>query len=355
FLLNDLQGVHRLSSREENLARLRSSVREIQPGQKFEVKDFDPQDAEGIAALFYAVYGETIPVDSVYDPEHYIQANADRQMHHIVGRTASGDVVGLHAYFRNPPGKHIMELGSWIVLPSYRNTSLALRLVQHSLGNVPDYLGLHVVYTQNVCDHLISQKVTDRFKARSCAIELEAMPSRPDDAPDGAGGRISMIDAFLVRQDIPHAVRLPSVYAAVLEGMYASRGLQREFVEDDRPQGMSRSSVESMDAASLARMTVQAVGTDIAEHIGRFVLESPDRHIHQVVLPLWQPGVSVAVRAARSVGFFLGGLLPLWDDRDMLLMQKLRTEPDYSKVQLYTQEAKELLDLIAADRESLAT
>jgi hypothetical protein len=344
-----------MSSREENLARLRSSVREIAPGQKFEVMDFNQQDAQGIAALFYAVYGETFPVDSVYDPEHYIQANASGQMHHVVGRTASGEIVGLHAYFRNPPGKHIMELGSWIVLPSYRNTTLAGRILQRSLGDKPAHLGLHVVYTQNVCDHLISQKAADKYKFLSCAIELEAMPPRPEDAPEGAGGRISLIDSFIVRQDTPHAIRLPSVYADTLQGMYASRGLQREFLDDSQPLGMSRSSVESMEAASLARMTINAVGTDIAEHIGRFVLDYTDRHINQIVLPLCHPGVSLSVQAAREVGFFLGGLLPLWDDRDTLLMQKLLTEPDYSKVQLYTQEAKELLDLIAADSRSFAT
>ena len=344
-----------MSSREQNLARLRSSAREIAPGQKFEVKDFDPQDAQGIAALFYAVYGETFPIDSVYDPEHYIQANASRQMHHVVGRTVSGEVVGLHGYFRNPPGKHIMELGSWIVLPSYRKTTLAGRLLQRTLGDTPTHLGLHVIYTQNVCDHLISQKAADKYKFLSCAIELEAMPPRPEDAPEGAGDRISLIDAFIVRQDTPHAVRFPSAYADTLQGMYASRGLQREFVEDGQPQGMSCSSVESMDAASLAKMTIKVVGTDIAQHIGRFVLDYPDRHIYQIVLPLWHAGVSVAVQAARGVGFFLGGLLPLWDDRDMLLMQKLCTEADYSKIQLYTQEAKELLDLIAADRGSIAT
>ena len=289
---------------------MRRSVREIAPGQKFEVKDFDQQDAEGIAALFYAVYGETFPVDSVYDPEHYIQANADGQMHHVVGRTASGEVVGLHAYFRNPPGKHIMELGSWIVLPSYRKTSLSGRLLQRSLGDTPARLGLHVVYTQNVCDHLISQKAAEKYKFLSCAIEREAMPPRPEDAPEGAGGRISLIDAFIVRQDVPHAVRLPSAYADTLQGMYASRGLQREFVEDGQPHGMSRSSVESMDAASLARRTIEAVGTDIAEHIGRFVLDYPNRHIHQIVLSLCHPGVSLAVQAGREAGFFLCGLLP---------------------------------------------
>lgn len=344
-----------MSSREENLARLRGSVQEIAPGQAFEVKDFDPQDAQGIAALFYAVYGETFPVDAVYDPNHYIQANASGQMHHIVGLTESGQVVGMHAYFRNPPGKHIMEVGSWMVLPSYRNTTVGASLLQRSLVETPARLGLHVIYTQNVCDHLISQKMSDRYKFLSCAIELEAMPPRPEEASEGTRDRISLIAAFVLRQDTLHAVRLPTAYTDMLQGMYASRGLQREFVEDGQPQGMTRSSVESMDTASLAKMTVKALGTDIAEVIGRFVLDYPDRHIHQIVLPLWDPGVSLAVQAAREMGFFLGGLLPLWDDRDMMLMQKLRTEPDYSKVQLYTQEAKDLFDLIVADRGSIAT
>lgn len=349
-----LKGVSRMSTREENLARLRSSVREIAPGQEFEVQDFDPQDAQGIAALFYAVYGETFPVDSVYDPEHYIQANASRQTHHIVARTASGDIVGLHGYFHNPPGKHIMEIGSWMVLPSYRNTSVGGKLLERSLGEKADRLGLHVIYTQNVCDHLISQKAADRYHFISCAIELEAMPPRAGGAPEGTADRFSLIDAFIMRQDTPHAVHLPEDYADTLRDMYAARGMQREFLEGGRPQGMSGSSVEATAGASLARMTVKTVGTDIAEHIGRFMLDHPDMHIRQVVLPLWHPGISLAVRAAREAGFFLGGLLPLWDDRDMLLMQKLSTEPDISKIQLYTQEAKDLFDLIVADRESVA-
>jgi|GEM_PF-6170382 len=38
----------------------------------------------------------------------------------------------------------------------------------------------------------------------------------------------------------------------------------------------------------------------------------------------------------------------------MLLMQKLRTPPDYSRILLYTQEAKDLLDLVVRDRASLS-
>jgi hypothetical protein len=342
-----------MRSREENLARLRDAYREIAPGQKCAVKDFEPEDAQGIAALFYAVYGESFAIDSVYDPEQIIQGNASQQTNHVVGRTDSGEVVGVHALFRNPPGKHIMEVGSWIVLPAYRNTTMALRLAQRTIVELPARFGLNTVFTQNVCDHPVSQKTADKFNFTSCALELEAMPPRPQDAPGASEGRISLLDAFIIRRDIPHAVRLPMVYADALRRMYASRGLDREFVADGQPPNESRCSVEPMDAASLVKMTIDEVGSDIARHLARLERDYQDRHILHLVIPLWQPGVSLAVEAAREAGFFLGGLLPLWADRDMLLMQKLRAAPDYSRLHIHTQEAKDLSEVVIADRAAL--
>lgn len=45
--------------------------------------------------------------------------------------------------------------------------------------------------------------------------------------------------------------------------------------------------------------------------------------------------------------------MPLRADREMLRRQKLRSGPDYSTIQLYTQEARDLLAMIAADLASL--
>lgn len=342
-----------MRTREENLEMLRQSVREITPGQKFEVLDFAPEHAPGIAALFHAVYGDKFPVDSVYDPDQIIEANAHGQVRHIVGRTTSGDIVGLHALFRNPPGGNIMEAGSWIVLPSYRNTSLAVRMAQRTLTVKAIQLGLHVIHTQNVCDHVISQKVSDKFKLRTFALELEAMPARPDDEQGDSAGRITLADAFQVLQDSPHGLRIPDVYADALGRLYAAHGLHREFLADGPPQGDTLESAQIMEVASLARLTVESIGRDIADRLVRFEADHSGRLIRQLVLPLWQPGVSEAVRAARAAGYFLGGLLPLWNDRDMLLMQKLRSAPDYSRIQLFTQESRDLLDVIVADRESV--
>lgn len=109
-----------------------------------------------------------------------------------------------------------------------------------------------------------------------------------------------------------------------------------------------------MDAASLVRMTVHEVGRDLGDRLEELERDYPDRQIAHLILPLWRPGASAAVEIARKAGYFLGGLLPFWDDRDMLLMQKLRTLPDYSRILLYTQEAKDLLDLVVRDRASLS-
>jgi len=342
-----------LRSREEILARLRLAYRPVASGQKYAVKEFEPQDAQGIAALYYAVYGENFPVDSVYDPEQIIRASADRQAHYVVGRTPSGDVVGLLALFRNPPGRHIMESGSWIVLPDYRNTTLAMRLAHGILGDPPVHLGLNVIFGQSVCDHYITQKMNVKYKAVSCALEIEAMPPRPEDAPGASGGRVTLMDAVLLLRDAPHAVHLPAIYADFLRRKYASLGAQREYVEDGEPQALSSFNVQTMDAASLVKTTVDVVGRDVDDALARLERDHPGRDVAHLFIPLWKPGASLAVDAARKAGYFLAGLLPQWDDRDVLLMQKLRGEPDYSKIQLYARDAKDMLERIVADRASL--
>jgi hypothetical protein len=342
-----------VSTREENLSRLRNSARAVEPGQKFVVDDFRPEDAKGVAELYYAVYGENFPVDSVYAPEEIAEATRRGETHLVVGRTQTGDIVGLYALFRNPPGRHIMEAGSWIVLPAYRNTMLAMRIAQRIHTAPPDHLGLNVMFGQMVCDHVITQKMGVKYNTLVCALEIEAMPPRPEGGVDKGGERISLLDGFIVHRDTPHAVYLPDRHAETLRSIYTHSGLSREFLADGPPADTTECTVQPMDHASLVKMTVSEAGLDLADHLERMVRDFPGRHVYQLVLPLWGPGVTHAVEEARKSGFFLGGLLPLWNDKDALLMQRLATPTDYSRIQLHTDEARAVLDAIISDRESL--
>lgn len=342
-----------MRTREENLERLRHSYCEVQPGQKLVVGDFRPEDADGIAKLYYAVYGDGFPVDHVYDPDEIIRLSACNELHYVVGRTHKGDIVGIYGLFRNPPGKQIMEAGGWIVLPSYRNSTLAMRLAQKIHMDPPAHLGLNAIFGQCVCDHVITQKMGVKFNTFYCALEIEAMPPRPQDKAGNSGGRISLLDGIIIIHDAPHGVHLPSQYAGMLREMYASRGLSREFRDDTGPTAACACSVQNMDTASLVKMTVHEPGIDFDAQLERMARDFPGRHVSQLFLPLWRPGMTHAVDTARQAGFFLGGLLPLWDGKDALLMQKIATPPDFSKIQLHHRESRSLLDWILADRASL--
>lgn len=336
-----------MKSRDENLADLRSACQEIEPGQKFVVDDFRPEDALGVALLYYAVYGEGFAVDSVYDPVALRTDALGPDRHMVVGRTERGEIVGLYCLFRNPPGPRIMEAGGWVVHPSYRNTTLAMRLAQRIHSRPPERLGLDLIFGQSVCDHVITQKMCDKFGAVSCALELDAMPPRPEAGAPPA--RVTLLDGFIIFRDTPHAVFPPEPYARVLREMYATRKLSRELLPDKGAAGASRVAVQRFGEASLARFTVEACGTDFAERLAELERETAGVHVRHLVLRLDRPGASLAASTARERGYFLGGLLPLWTGHDALLLQQLAIPPDFSRVQVHTEEARRVLEAVRAD------
>lgn len=340
-----------MTTRAENLARLRAARTEIAPGQKYVVDHFRPEDALGVAQLYYATYGEGFAADAVYDPEGFVRNAAAGDLHMVVGRTERGDIVGIYSLFRHPPGRRIMEAGGWAVHSAYRNTTLAMRLTRLLHTYPPDNYGLDVIFGQSVCDHVITQKMSAKYDSRPSALEIDAMPPRPEDSETGR--RVTLLDSSIILRDAPHAIHLPQRHAAFVRDLSAAIGLQREMLPDGEPAQTSRFFVNCMEPASFARMHVQAVGRDFADALAHLEQAYGRCRIRQITLNLDQPGVSHAVETAREAGYFLGGLLPLWDDRDALLLQKIPAAPDFAAIQLNADAAKRILELVAADHASL--
>ena len=69
-----------------------------------------------------------------------------------------------------------------------------------------------------------------------------------------------------------------------------------------------------------------------------------------VFLELGSPTADAACEALRKQGFWFGGLLPRWMDRDALLLQKsVNGAPWFEGIQAYTNDAQALLRFIHAD------
>jgi hypothetical protein len=340
-------------SREECLKFLRDEGYIIEPGQKFTVDYFRPEDALGVARLYYAVYGEMFPIDYVYDPEAIVSINEGDDLFQAVGRTPQGDVVGLYALFRSAPGLRIMEGGSWMVHPDYRKTSVGLRLARKIHSTPPEHLGLEVIFGQSVCDHVTSQKLGKLINGHYCALEIEPMPPRPGDSD--SYGRISLLDGIVLLNNRHNRVYLPGRYKSQLETIYSWLDLDRNFLESDIcdknqvAASVTGVSVKPVGDAGVVKIEVESVGADFAECLAEVEQEYLGMHAYQLILSLSCPESSFAVETARKSGFFFGGLLPLWFDEDALLMQKISKKPDFTRPLMYTDEGKSVLSMVESD------
>jgi hypothetical protein len=93
------------------------------------------------------------------------------------------------------------------------------------------------------------------------------------------------------------------------------------------------------------------MGHDLADYLANLENQALGQNV--VVIQIWlklsYPWSGAAVDILRSKGYFFGGVLPRWFDEDGLLMQKLVCEPDFDGIQLYSDEAKEILSIVKAD------
>ena len=71
----------------------------------------------------------------------------------------------------------------------------------------------------------------------------------------------------------------------------------------------------------------------------------------QLSAPIADPGLVPLTEAARGLGFFFCGIGPAFaDGADLFLLQKLTEPLDTGKLQLFTDQTKELVAFIDRDR-----
>jgi hypothetical protein len=64
----------------------------------------------------------------------------------------------------------------------------------------------------------------------------------------------------------------------------------------------------------------------------------------------YQPAVvTIKVELIRQKMFFLGGVLPVWFGGNGLLLQKLFVDPGFGEMQLHSERAHHIRDLVQED------
>lgn len=321
----------------------------------FTVGNFRPEDAEGLVALFRAVYGEHYPIQLFYDPAAIILANEEGRYYSIVARSPSGQVVGASHLYRAAPYPNLYEAGVGLVLMDYRNTGINKRLLAFLYDTFVETMPhIEEVYGEAVCNHPFMQKAALSFKHVETAIQLALMPASAYSKEKSAPGRVATLTEFRCYKPAPHTIFLPRMYEEDLRWIYSRLDDNRDIRPSGEtlPEGaVTQAGLEIFEFAGVARIAVSASGTDLRTRIDELETRAREKKttVFQVWINLTEPWSGDTVTVLRSMGYFFGGPLPRWFGGDGLLMQKLECPADIGSIVLVTDEARRILSIIEKD------
>jgi hypothetical protein len=327
--------------------------------RSFGVGLFRSEDAEGVAHLFRSVHGEDYPIKMFYDPPKLIRANQEGDYYSIVARSTGGEIIGIHNLFRSAPSRAVYEWGVGLVLKEWRSIGVSAAIERFMIDTVVPELGMHTVFGEPVTIHLQMQKHSENYGFQPTTLEVGLMPGEAYSGEGVISNRVSTLSSFRVYRNIPQNIFVPISYNETIRFMYGEFSSGRTFLESTEPIPLgtvSQANMELFDFAKVARIAFYETGSDFAERISDLESEAVENGsvVIQVWLKLTSPCVGSVVSVLQSGGFFIGGVLPQWFDDDGLLMQKLLFTPDFESIQLYSDRALRIRDLVKSDWQRLS-
>ena len=325
--------------------------------EEWTVDFFRPADAQGVVDLFRSVYGDDYHVKSIYDPEQLIAEQQSGKTYRAVVRTMGGEIIG-HTSFGtiselNPS---LYEAFQLLVRHDWRGTDVASALNRFAIPQIPVEFGLKQVWGEAVCNHVFTQRAYTENQYAETGCELDLLPGTgmARSMKVANTGRVAVIVVFRSYEAKPQTVYLPPVYWSQLEFLYADFDHGHRFVPGDRhlsTEQKTQGKLHLYTPVAVARMNFTTIGTDFSALLTEYERQASEGGIlvYQVFLPLTEAATGEAVDILRQNGYFLGGVMPRWFGNDGLLMQKVIGTPNFEGIRLYTERAKDILQLVKAD------
>lgn len=345
------------TTKDDAVSRLREEAYQVEPGQDFTVRRFEPGDAWGVIRCFFEVYGDGYPFDTYYVPQKLITAHERGDMLSAVAVTERGDIVGFGSLLRNVAlNPRLCETGQASVIPAYRATMAILCIQECLYATAGSDAPLDVIFGEAVSNHQVMQRISLLFGFAETGVELGLMPGGAYGRGDAPEERVSTVLTFKILADAPSDLYVPSVYESELGRLVQDLALKRTVAVStaDLPVGVdSDLDVRLFEAVGVIRVMARSAGHDFADRLEREMQTAASKGllVFQVMVNLGEPHSGRVADMLRERGFFFGGFLPQWFGADGLLMQKLAFKPDFDALKLQSPKAHELLAFIRRDME----
>jgi serine/threonine-protein kinase RsbW len=319
------------------------------------VRALREDDTESLARCVWRVYRHTYVADYLYHPERVWSLVTEDRLRSWVAVDPVGEVVGHIGLLLDGPDTTVGDLSLALTDPRYRHHHVMEQiaaLMEKSIGTHP----LTGTFAEAVTAHTITQRLQVRAGSIETGVLLGFIPasmSYRGIQEDLGGNRQSAVLSYRPRRPAPpRTVALPTRYADELRRAFTAAGLDRAEAPAVAGPGSTRATIELDRPRGLATVVVQRAGGDLVEVIDRQrrALCAAGSEIVYAELPLSDPGSAVAVDDLVDRGFFYAGVIPELRNGDVLRLQYLDVDVDPTVIQLYSDEARRLLEMTLADR-----
>lgn len=327
--------------------------------QDYMLDFFRPRDAEGIAGLFRKVYGEGYPVRTYCDPVAICRGNESRRLISMVARTPDGHVVAHVGLYRSAPNPALYESGLGLVEPDHRKAGLMSELLRIAHLDAPRRFPVDGIWGEAVTHHTFVQSATLKTGVVFSALEADLMPSDAYVKEQSAGGRVASLVGFAKVRPLPPMTLFPpddlhQAIAFFYSGLDLERRFSSEPPEPDTPANTVLAS-QWFDFARVVRATISNAGRDLASRVREIESQYDARAlVYQFWVDLSRVGAPRAIAVLREKGYFIGGVVPLWNGGDAFLMQKTLEKPDWAAIRVCDDKGREILERVRKDWERTA-
>lgn len=328
----------------------------------YQVRPFRPDDAAGIVACFRKIYGDSYVHPELYDERAICELNETGRLASFVSIGPCGSIVG-HYGLERPNLGRIAETGEALVLPEHRHHAL-MESMRALLEERAREVGLAGLYGNVVTNHVFSQRVVERFGELPTAVNLGWSPRTFHNMAQDLAQRMSELIYFKhLAQPSEREVHLPERHRSWCLRIYELLGVP---VRERRVPASDDAAAASDAAASSPTMKhdvrpdlqravvrVESIGPETVAELRAAVAsyQAEGVEVIYVDLPLAHAGTPELCDDVEALGFFFGGLCPLFAETgDTLRLQWLGVELDETQIQIESPIARELLAYVAAER-----
>ena len=290
-----------------------------------------PLELEDIPRLIDCVrrcYGDSYTNPVMYDADKLKTAIETKQIHSVVAKLDSDQIIGHCALTFDDPKNTAPEAGKMMVDPNFRGHRIA-ELIAKKRIDIAQSLGLAGFWTECVTNHPYSQHEMIAFDAKETGLFIGDIPPTfsMQGLQNNTDTRMSLLAFYLSLKDHPHTIYSPPQHIEHIKALVESLNMKRDIQTSSlKGSGQTKMKTEVDTLDQTASMSISHIGEDLTKTVATELRKVEALNVATVYLdlPIEQEAAASAYAELENLGFFWGSWLPNYTaHKDILRLQKI--------------------------------